>query len=118
MGINKRPVATFRVNIPDILEKDGRRQIISLNAFCNGFKGRKPPCITKPPVAPFLYFGEREEKFIEQCEYMDHQYKKLKITHLDNRELPCSEHSSIWEFYKFIGYDYKTRKWSEVIEIS
>ena len=34
---------------------------------------------------------------------------RLNITIDDDRDLPCEEHLSVWDFYKSIGYDYKEK---------
>ena len=38
---------------------------------------------------------------------------KYCIRGLDDTELPTTTHESLWAFYKAVGYDYKTKKWSE-----
>lgn len=35
------------------------------------------------------------------------------IRGLDDTELPTTIHASLWDFYKAVGYDYKTKKWVE-----
>lgn len=71
------------------------RSRVSANAFFFGGKKRN---YTKPKH--FLYIEKTEEEF--ECGANMRIIKTPEFIEL----------SSIWEFYKLIGYNYKTKKWN------
>jgi hypothetical protein len=76
------------------------RSRTSYNAFFNGMKKRN---YTKP--RHYLYAGKDEEEFEIN--------KRMRL--IENPEF--IDVSSIWEFYKLIGFDYKNNKWIKENEV-
>lgn len=91
----------FEVNFPGYSDNGFYRQTLSLSAFFHGTRNRNVTSTT-------LYFYHRWEDFEVQCEMTS---KIEGCGNLDDRKLPRTQLNGIWEFYKAIGYDYKTRKY-------
>jgi hypothetical protein len=92
--------------LPDAMEPGFYRQTVSFNSFFHGMKGRSVIRGIKQ------YYAKRWDEFEMGCDLWD---ETVRLNHLtsahDDRTLPTSEHHSIWEFYKAIGYDYKKQRW-------
>jgi hypothetical protein len=111
-----RCVIVHKISIPDWSEPGFYRSIGTLNAFLYGDKdrnnfdalhpntarahGKKP----KKPTHPFWYYGEDWEEFQAAME------RPLGTIW---RDRPVLNHASIWDFYKHIGFDYKTVKYTK-----
>jgi hypothetical protein len=105
------------VTVPDFSDPGFYRSTVSYSAFfhghrndrnnfwalhpktakANGFKSKKP-------THKFWYHMIPREEWDDN---LKREFYKL------DRKLPIQEHASIWDFYKHIGFDYKTGKWSK-----
>lgn len=94
-----------RVRMHDYNEKGWYRTITSLNAFCHGMKKR---CWS--PL--YLYHGRPWDDFkaSDDCTRQFMVDNKIALT-----ETPLVEHNSLWDFYKYIGYDHKKNKYKETV---
>lgn len=107
-----------RVALPTVREKGFYRQTGTYNAFfhsdkdrnnfwalhpntakVNGFKSRKP-------THQYWYYSMHWDEFVER----ENRWNQGEMSDLN---LPRVEHASMWDFYKHIGYDYKTMKWEK-----
>jgi hypothetical protein len=105
---DNHPAIRHEVTMPDISEHDDYRQGVSFNAFTN-FVGK---LCAKTGRLTFHYKDEFSLKCEEESKarFLE-QYGADKVGGwLIATELPGVSHSSIWEFYKYIGYDYKRKK--------
>lgn len=97
--INKE-IEVYQMNMPSWVEDDkgSYRQTTSFNAF---FKGkRRKNRIGDILLAPnWLEDYEFERNLMVECGANPKEY------------IPKETFSSIWEFYKYIGYDYKKKKY-------
>jgi len=86
----------FILNTPDFGEPDFYRQTTSLNAFFYSTKGRN--------VSPdgVLYNCELWSDFESRQESLRKHGMEYEVT---------ETFDSIWDFYKFIGYDYRRKKY-------
>jgi hypothetical protein len=105
------------VTVPDFRDPGFYRSTMSYSAFfhghrndrnnfwalhprtakANGFKSKKP-------THKFWYHMIPREEWEDNIK---REFYKL------DKALPIVEHASIWDFYKHIGFDYKTGKWSK-----
>lgn len=107
-----------RVAIPTSYEKGFYRSVGTLNSFCYG--GERADATTKEravyragkcwkPLGDgnyLLYYGMRETEWIMREQSFEERWPgKSKINH------PKTDHASIWDFYKHIGFDYKLKKY-------
>lgn len=53
--------------------------------------------------------NRNKDKFIYYCQRFEDRAKHMIIT---NDSAPIKHVNNIWEFYEFIGYDYKNNKWA------
>lgn len=72
-------------------EASDYRSIMSLNAFCFGSKSYN---VSKTR----MFIGHRKLEWLEE-----------KLRENPDRK-PTIIHDTIWDFYKYIGYDYKKKK--------
>ncbi len=84
-----------------IVTYQGYRAILSSNAFFYGVKKHKRD--TKRGII-----------WASHYEHEHYMYTRLDSLGFSNwqSELPVIEHASIWDFYKYIGYDYKKKRWN------
>lgn len=93
-----KPTELHHVIRPHFSEKDGYRQSLSFQSFCdNEDKKLLQEKATELPVRSFV------------------AYKKRDLTDEGILDLGCNKenvirHMSIWDFYKFINYNYKKKK--------
>ncbi len=63
------------------------------------------------------YYVKRDLEFNRDREMAMNSAKKLGHMDIfekcDDLKLPLVKHDSLWDFYKYIGYDYKTNRWSK-----
>ena len=84
-----------------IITFEGYRQTTSVNAFFVGHK-------------KYLRDEKRGILWEWHSEKVHEWYTTGAIASWEeNREDDTFEHASIWDFYKHIGYEYKTKKWKE-----
>ena len=77
----------------EIVDVSAYRDILSANAF---FWSVKNYCYSKTR----LFYGQRE-----------HEWEiSNKTRKMNEIRRPTIIHPSLWDFYKFIGYDYKKKK--------
>jgi len=89
--------------------------ITSLNSFFQGNrKGKKDKSNYKNGCnySPKSYFCEMRFEIWER-RFDDDYYKKYPT--LDERNWPMFEHASLWDFYKFIGFDHKKREYAQTV---
>lgn len=106
-GPGNEPIKRHEVTMPSVPEHDFYRQTVSFDAFRN-FVAKvcaKTDRLTYYYKDEFSLKCEEESKarFIE--EYGDKVKGWLIAT-----DLPGISHASLWDFYKYIGYDYKKKK--------
>ena len=82
-----------------------QRQTTSFSWFFHGPKSRNQ---TKTKLFYAIWWDEFEIKVKKDRKTMAEHC----IRGLDDTELPTTTHASLWDFYKAVGYDYKTKKWS------
>lgn len=87
----------YTLNTPNVGESDFYRQTVSLNAFFYSVKGRN--------ISPsdILYVCEMWSEFEQRQERHAKHGIEYEMTDVFD---------SIWDFYKFIGYDYKKKKYA------
>lgn len=93
-----RPIALHYVIRPHFSEKDGYRQSLSFQSFCDN-EDKKLLIEKELPVRSFV------------------AYKKRDMTDEVIADLGCNKeniisHMSIWDFYNFINYNYKKKKFN------
>ncbi len=104
--------AVHVIPAPDFNEKRGYVGLISFGAFESRqllrhvpkaeLRGRKlPPLSPTFRVYNWVFDWKMHKKFSEKAMGYDHY-----------ATIPNLQHASIWDFYKFIGYAYKTNTWS------
>ena len=52
-------------------------------------------------------YNQKRNKLLYYC---THETDRIGLSRLDIR-VPVVELDTLWDFYKFIGYDYKSKKW-------
>jgi hypothetical protein len=84
-------ISTFKLLMPEMLDNNFYRQMLSFDAFFNGRKRRNHSDIA-------LYTANNKQEYLEY--YANNSHLNTGLTF-----------NGIWEFYKYIGYDYKTKKY-------
>lgn len=88
-----KPVRFFQIDLPAPLY-EGYKQVVSWNAFFHGTRRKN-----------------RNDKFL----YTSYSYEEWPyyegVFYDSQRKIPIIEVDNVWEFYKMIGYDYKTKKY-------
>jgi hypothetical protein len=82
---------------PNYGEEGFYRQVGSFNAFFKSAKRRNTH-------DGFLYYPQDEEDY-------NFEFGLMRKLGANPKGKTCITHPSIWEFYKAIGYDYKTKKY-------
>lgn len=90
-------------HILDIKEHN-YRQSLSFSSFFHGLKERNRT-ETRLFIATHITDHEITEAVWQKTR------KRLKLG--PEPELEEIHHATIWDFYKYIGYDYKTKKWTQ-----
>jgi hypothetical protein len=84
-----------------IVIHDGYRQVVSAGAFFHGVK---------------KHDKDKKRGIIWASHYEHEHYLYTKKTtdgfSIWPDDVEIVEHKSIWAFYKYIGYDYKKKKWT------
>ena len=108
-----------KVTIPTWADPGFYRSIGSLNAFFHGRGDRNNFWALHPKTAKANGFkaGKPKHKFwYYGIPWEEFEADKTTGAFLGSRmyqNVPVEEHASIWDFYKHIGFDYKTQKWSK-----
>jgi len=101
----------YLLHVPDFNEPGFYRQVGSLNCFFYGRKKRVKPGEVIHTGNVHLFKNNHSpdgHMFALHAEFeYDDKRSKLWIGETVEKTF-----ESIWEFYQYIGYDYKTRKWS------
>lgn len=96
-------VHVHKVQLPKYGQKGWYVSIGSLSAFAhNGDQEKHKGCWSPD----YLYVCKRSYEFEDECQNLSSRWPDL-----DDRKLPVTEHASLWDFYKAVGYDYKRKKW-------
>ncbi len=93
-------IAIHVVRVPTVGEKGFYRSAISIGAwderevknYVEKFYMKRKPC-------PRHWSVKRETKYMHPLDYQN---------------VPIVEHETLWDFYKYVGYDYKTQKYAKV----
>jgi hypothetical protein len=93
-------IRIHEIESPEYHEKGWSRAVNSRTAFFHGF--RKDEDASPCGWTTTLYYGQTAEDF-------DLDGKSSMRSYRD--ELPRMRHTSLWDFYKYIGYDYKNRRY-------
>lgn len=93
--LNERRQLCYYLKLPDVRDDGFYRSMRSFNAFFNSLRS---PKANRTAVRQFTYTPTEEIKF-----------KKKYMKSVDWQNLKTFD--SIWDFYEFIGYDYKARKY-------
>lgn len=112
---NNQAVIHF-IHIPNVSEPGFYRTAISLEYYRNReLTGWYDKYHQKGKVCPRRFTVKFSyEKFVAEVARTEDNLRKYVPGYVDNlRTLPIFEHESLWEFYKFIGYDYKTQKYTK-----
>lgn len=83
-----------------VITYEGYRQVLSVGAFFYGVK-------------KFEQDSKRGVIWAAHREFDHHRYiekNSLGFSTWDE-DVPVVKHRSIWDFYTYIGYDYKRKKW-------
>lgn len=112
-GCKHEEMHTF--NLPTPVEPRFYRSVTSFSAFFHHpVKDRKTGRHTfRSNSRDTLWYSHRPDEWelsLRSEERMRNKFP-LKDGYLYDSELPVTEHGTIWDFYKHIGYDYKKRKW-------
>ena len=83
-----------------LFEADGYRDLTSYNAFFNSLKRRN----WSPSR---LFVGKTKDEYDLDISSIKASFAKLGLT---VAVVPEIKHESIWDFYKYIGYDFKKKK--------
>lgn len=91
-------IAVHVVRMPDVSEKGFYRAAVSISAweerevknYVDRFYTKRKPC-------PRHWSVERDTNHMHPLDYQN---------------VPIVEHETLWDFYKYIGYDYKTQKYA------
>jgi hypothetical protein len=106
-GPGNEPIKRHEVTMPSVPEHDFYRQTVSFDAFRN-FVGK---LCQKTGKLTFHYRDEETIKFDEESKArFVAKYGEPMSEWLTAMELPGVSHVSIWEFYKYIGYNHKKKK--------
>lgn len=111
----------YVLNMPTYGDPGFYRQTVSFNCFFHGYNKRVGAAINKygvwdPRVKKLLHNHTPDGHIF--AARSDHEYNIEKGifakggARLDRYE-PLGVFNSIWEFYEFVGYDYKTKKWKK-----
>ena len=95
-------IAIHVVRQPNVGEKGFYRAAISMGAwderevknYVDKFYTKRKPC-------PRHWSVKYETKYMHPLDYQN---------------IPIIEHDTLWDFYKYVGYDYKTQKYAKVTE--
>ena len=105
-----KSVAEHHIKIPRATEPGFYRAVVSMGAFQHreGQRAFGEKARAKRVILPVYYaLQRRQERELNYAHHM-HRYGT------EYREkLPIIEHESIWDFYKYIGYDYKKKRFVE-----
>lgn len=84
-------------------DKFNYREVVSFDAFFHGIKQRNFVKGVK------LFFARSRQEYDQSLA----SFNKIMGEHGQPPKPPLPEvhHANIWEFYKYIGYDYKKQKW-------
>ena len=101
------PIIRHDVIMPDFNEDEYYIQSISFGAFTR----RMSEFCCKNRRLLYYYRDEESIRFEEDgrarlIEQYGDKFREFKIP----SELPGVSHENVWEFYKYIGYDYKKKK--------
>ena len=123
----KYPQVIHKIRMPDFKDKGFYRDITSWNAFCSGSrrgltkedkKSKKVGCCWSPDGLYYTHEHVEQEwlKAVERrfkwaVERFGESKKEELEKELDERKFPVVEHNSIWDFYKYIEFDHKARKY-------
>jgi hypothetical protein len=91
----KRRQNFYYLMLPGVREDGFYRAVMSFSAF---FQSMRNPHANVTEVRQFTAHMEDEIEFRKRL-FKDVDWERLRTF------------ASIWEFYKFVGYDYKTRKY-------
>lgn len=83
------------------------RSRVSYNAFFNNYKGKK-----RNRSGKYIYSSKHLEEFQIDLNVWTKMMKEHPSLPDIHSSIPVVNVKNIWEFYKLIGYDYKTKKWS------
>jgi hypothetical protein len=97
------PRRRWRLRLPEVSQHDFYRQVCSFNAFFCGLKGRN--------WKNGIYRGVGIIPAGDWTLYNQAHESDYNITKLPDIDLPIVDVDGIWEFYKIIGFDYKTKKY-------
>lgn len=94
-----------RFTMEPTVEQSHYRAIVSYNAFAH----RNALAVSQGKIR-----GYRASLRDGQTWEMDMRFGDSAYAPDENprRALPAFEHTSIWAFYKIVGYDYKQKKWT------
>lgn len=100
---NERKQNFYYLMLPNVTEDGFYRSVRSFNGF---FNGTRDPKANVTEIRQFTCTYEYEIKFRKEF-FKDVDWDNLKTF------------DSIWSFYEFIGYNYKTRKYAsgEVLRV-
>lgn len=100
-----KPIEIMAINMPDIGEPGFYQQSVSFSSFFHGIKKRNWN-------GDLLYSIDTWDEFMKFRIGMD---ERLHDRHPDLPEIykfTDIVFDSIWDFYKFIGWDYKKKKYT------
>jgi len=105
-----KSVADHYIKMPRATEPGFYRAVVSMGAFQHreldrvfGEKARR-----SRKEVPFYYALQRRQEL--EVRYAGHVHRYGQEL---RERLPIIEHESIWDFYKYIGYDYKKKRFVE-----
>lgn len=114
--------AYHRVKVPELLEPKGYTSIISISAFANReharlydyntaeHAGKRLPNIHKRCGVRWYSQGETIDNNTD-LKWFEIEAKQMKQTSVNKEQFSIKEHNGVWDFYKFIGYDWKKKKY-------
>jgi hypothetical protein len=86
------------IRVHHLVTVNGYRESLSVNSFLHGAKSSKV----------------NDRRQIYWCDHHESQHKLRSTYPFSWPSLPNIEHGSVWEFYQYIGGNYKEKRFSEV----
>lgn len=108
--VGDKKIESFLVSLPEVRESGHYQAGVSLSCFENRELFRCFGPKAKPEARKGIRFSvdnEENQRFNKESE----ERMKEKFPDFPFLQVPVTEVESIWEFYKLIGYNYKTQKY-------
>jgi hypothetical protein len=92
------PRRRWRLHLPRAFEKNGYRQVTSFNAFFNGMNRYN--------------WKNPKGKYVLYTAHLEAEYHHFWLHPAMPKDQTPVDVFSIWDFYKAIGFDYKSKRYA------